>query len=200
MEEEGTDNLPSRLEKLNSLVTFLTNQKINQLPFTQQPDCRDKNNLQKLYIMLTQCHLRRLLCLVEAMQDAWNNDRLFPCSILGRIAMESAATMVSINEQVSKYISAKNYDRAYFWIASHVFSTKLENLPPPSRGINFKSLNIMDAIRAAEKLQKGFEGHYDWLSEFLHPNSLGVFASFSEVVDTENERRVKFMDAQKVTR
>ena len=200
MVAEGGDELRSRLDEINEWVKRLAAQKSEQLLVAQTPDCRDRQHLRNFYTIFIHCHLRRILCLVEVMQDTWNSEQLFPCSILGRIAMEGAATMVSINGNLQKYISAKDYDRAYFWIASHVLATKRTDVPPEFSDLKLKSINIMDAIRAAEKLVKGFEDGYDWLSEFLHPNSFGVFASFSEIVDVGDQRIVKFLDAQKVTK
>jgi hypothetical protein len=198
MEVEGGAELRSRLDEINEWVKFLVAQKVEQLSTTQTADCRDPQHFRNLYTILIHCHLRRLLCLVEAMQDTWNSEKLFPCSILGRVAMEGAAIMVSINESLQKYISAKDYDRAYFWIASHVLATKRTDAPPKFSDLKLKSINIMDAIRAAEKSHKGFEDGYDWLSEFLHPNNFGVLSSFSEIVDVSNRKSVKFLDEQKV--
>jgi hypothetical protein len=197
MEVEGGTDLRSRVDEINEWIRLLTSQKIEHISVSQIPDCRDRHHFRDFYIILIHCHLRRMLCLVDAMQSTWNNEQLFPCTILGRIAMEGAATMVSINDTLQKYIS-QDYDRAYFWVGSHVLATKRTDVPPQFSDLNIKSINIMDAVRAAEKFMKGFEDSYGWLSEFLHPNSFGVFASFSEINDSGTQKIFTFLDAQKV--
>ena len=62
--------------------------------------------------------------------------------------------------------------------------------------MKLKSIHIMDAIRSVEELLKGYLDAYDWLSEFLHPNSLGVFASFCNY--RHNPEQATFRDNQEI--
>jgi hypothetical protein len=118
--------------------------------------------------------------------------------------MESGAAMLSINETLRKHILKKNYDQAYFWIVSHIHATKI--VDDAHTNIRFKSINIMDAVRDADKvlrenkLCETFAESYNWFCEFLHPNNYGVLTTFSDVADVGDPRTVRFLDAPKVDR
>ena len=56
----------------------------------------------------------------------------------------------------------------------------------------------MDAVTLADKLIKGYLDDYGWLSEFLHPNSFGVFASFCNY--RPDMERATFRDSQEIAR
>jgi hypothetical protein len=77
MVAEGGDELRSRLDEINEWVKRLAAQKSEQLLVAQTPDCRDQQHLGNFYTILIHCHLRRILCLVEVMQDTWNSEQLF---------------------------------------------------------------------------------------------------------------------------
>jgi hypothetical protein len=89
--------------------------------------------------------------------------------------MESAAMPMLINTTLEKCINTKDFNRAFHWIASHILLVRTDLQGSGFDDIKLKKIHINDAIKVVEDLVSGYTRAYDLLSEFLHPNSFGVF-------------------------
>ncbi len=112
--------------------------------------------------------------------------------------MESAAVAVFINSKLDKHIVDKDYNKAYYWIASHTLLVRVDIEANDFDDVKLKSIHILDAIRSVENLFKGYIDAYEWLSEFLHPNGFGVFGSFCNY--NPDIGMATFLDSQEISR
>jgi hypothetical protein len=193
---EMSDEWIDQIEQTNRIISEIEKRKVDFIPLPNPPDATKKEHMKRGYSTLMQAHLRRFLCLIDCMELTWNTGRLLPCTIMGRSCMESAAIVVLINSKLEKQITAKDYNKAYYWIASHMLLVKTDIEASGFEDVKLKSIHIMDAIRSVEELIKGYLDTYAWLSEFLHPNSFGVFSSFCDY--RPDLERATFRDSQEI--
>lgn len=188
----------SQIEKYNNAIEVLKRSKVDFMALPNPPDAKNKEQLNRNYNVLMQAHLRRFLCLIDSMELTWNTGRLLPCAMMGRACMESAATTMLINSKLEKHIIDKTYNKAYYWIASHMLSVRKDIEVSGYDDLKLQSTHIMSAIRYADSEVSGYLDAYEWLSEFLHPNNFGVFSSFCEY--RPDIERATFRDSQEIAR
>ena len=110
--------------------------------------------------------------------------------------MESAAMPMLINTTLEKCINTKDFNRAFHWIASHILLVRTDLQGSGFDDIKLKKIHINDAIKVVEDLVSGYTRAYDLLSEFLHPNSFGVFCSFCSY--SSEAGKTTFLDSQAI--
>jgi hypothetical protein len=196
LRKEMSDDWIAQITETNRIIKELEKRKVDLIALPHPPDVTNKHHMNRAYNVLMQAHLRRFLCLIDCMELTWNTGRLLPCTMMGRACMESAAIVVLINSKLKKHITETDYNKAYYWVASHMLLVKTDIEAHGFEDVKLKSIHIMDAIRSVEGLLKGYLDSYDWLSEFLHPNSFGVFASFCNY--RPDLERATFRDSQEI--
>lgn len=195
---ELSDASIAQIGETNRLIAVLEKRKVDFIAIPNLPDAKNKEHLCHIYNVLMQAHLRRFLCLIDSMELTWNSGQLLPCTIMGRSCMECAAIAIFVNYKLEKHISDKAYNKAFYWIASHTMLMRKVIDTKGFDALKFKSIHIMDAIRSVDIFAKGYADAYEWISEFLHPNSFGVFASFCNYRPYDG--RVTFLDSQEISR
>ena len=184
------------ISEIEKIIKQLEKSKINSIFSPTDPDLKDRKQLAISYNVLMQAHLRRFLCLIDSMELMWNNERLLPCTMMGRSCMESAAMPMLINTTLEKCINTKDFNRAVHWIASHILLVRTDLQGSGFDDIKLKKIHINDAIKVVEDLVSGYTRAYDLLSEFLHPNSFGVFCSFCSY--SSEAGKTTFLDSQAI--
>ena len=121
-----SDKWIAQIEQTNRIIEQIEKHKVDVILLPNPPDATNKEHFIRAYNVLMQAHLRRFLCLVDCMELTWNTGQLLPCSIMGRSCMESAAIVVLINSKLEKQIAAKDYNKAYYWVASHMLLVKTD--------------------------------------------------------------------------
>jgi hypothetical protein len=197
LKAQMTDDWVTQIDQTQRILRVIEKRRVDFIALPNPPDLTNKEHLNRSYNVLIQSHLRRFLCLIDAMELTWNTGRLLPCTIMGRSCMESAAMLALINTKLQKLVGDKNYNKAYFWVASNMLLVKTDIEAFGYEDVSLKSIHIMDAIRAVEAILRGYLDTYNWLSEFLHPNSLGVFASFCKYLP--DQQSATFLDNQEIS-
>ncbi|MGB7976501.1 MAG: hypothetical protein WCF81_19615 [Roseiarcus sp.] len=150
LKKEMTSEWISQIGRYNHDIEALKKSKVNLIALSKPPDPKNKEQLNCIYGVLMQAHLRRFLCLIDGMELTWNTGRILPCTMMGRGCMESAATAILINSKLEKHIKDKTYNKAYHWVASHMLAVHKDMELSGYDDLKLQSTHIMNAIRYAD--------------------------------------------------
>jgi hypothetical protein len=122
----------------------------------------------------------RFISLAEGVALSWNNSNALSAVLNARAIVETTAIYWEFGKQFSKFADALDFGAVDRLAMNYLFSTRdaelLEETP------ELKARQVLNAIDLIDKtLIPHFRSHYDRLSEFCHPNSLGHRGLFSKL-------------------
>jgi hypothetical protein len=102
------------------------------------------------------------------------------CSVLSaRALLETIALALDFEKNLQTHVSAKDFVKIDELITLHTFSTRSENMLAEKPEL--KAENVLNHIDRLEKTMSGIRAHYDFLSEWCHPNSAGHYFTFASL-------------------
>lgn len=109
----------------------------------------------------------------------WNFGNVL-CSVLAaRALLETIALALDFEKNLQNHVSTKDFEKIDELITLHTFSTRSGNMLAEKPEL--KAENVLNHIDRLEKTMPGIRGHYDFLSEWCHPNSAGHYFTFASL-------------------
>lgn len=170
-------------EVFNSALRFLKEQCVEELIMCEDAPGTTAEHLIGTLDVLCHCFLRRTINISEQYEDAINDKEVLLASLVGRALIETVAHFHNLLEEVLKNTENGSFDQLYHLIASYSLGGNHGFLD----GVQFKKLHISDSIRKTDKKYVNLQNEYNFLSEFVHPNSLGTTMAYSEY-DAQNKK------------
>lgn len=139
-----------------------------------------------------QAHIRRGLSLLESGVNEIANDRPLVAALCARALLEDSSQLWGFNRQMLPLLESKDVEAIDNLIFPKVFaSRRVEDIE--AMGEEMRARNILTAIDKMTVSHPNVRHVYDQLSEVCHPNSLGVFSHFADVMEG---KRAVFDDGQ----
>lgn len=149
-----------------------------EIPLCWHHPATSREQFKFIFEWAVQGYLARLINIAEAYEDALNRRDVLAATILGKALVETVAHLRAMVRGIGKHLDKQEYPQAYYLAASFIGSGGKKN--PVREGQTLKKLHILDSIRDDDsEYRQIFEGIYDWLNEFAHPNSLGTTVGFA---------------------
>jgi hypothetical protein len=130
-----------------------------------------------------QCLIRRTLEAVDGMRMAWNAGNLLTAVTMARSLIETGAVVQGLIDAVKESTKEKDVEALDKAVMSAGFATRFEDFMGDDWA--YKAKNVLTMIDAMDRglfkdklprLRKA----YDFLSEFVHPNHLGILGLYSD--------------------
>jgi hypothetical protein len=140
-----------------------------------------------------QCLIRRTLEAVDGMRSAWNAGNLLTALTMGRSLIESGAVVRRLSDSVKEATAKKDVEALDHVVMNVGFGTRYELFEGEKE--EYKAQNILTVIDRMDRSLFGdktprLRDAYDFLSEFVHPNHLGILGLYSD--DFPKEFRIEF--------
>ncbi len=121
----------------------------------------------------------RITDIADTMIGLYHNKKVVPIFILSRCAIEAAALLFVVYKRLEQVVKTQKLEDIDNFLNRTSVGGKSKDSPKAPDGSTLEPSNILNAI---DKLDKEFNANirreYDFLSEFTHPNCLGVLLSY----------------------
>lgn len=195
--------LEVRLAELNSELDGLRARLIPEIGRRHVPDAKIVWKARALY----QCVLRRSLELIDGTSRAWAHQEHLTAVLLARALMETAVFTWDITDGIDDGLQRADWDAINRLLNDRWFATRVpdmleEGMPKAENVLTLIDRLDRDMLRASG--QKPIEGeqvmrrHYSLLSDFSHPNRLGVAVLFGELDEPSEMFRFRVSEAARV--
>jgi len=132
--------------------------------------------------VLQQVLLYRCVGLGSGCAKMWNFGNVL-CSVLAaRALLETIALTLDFEANLQMYVAEKDFGKTDELITLHTFSTRSESMLTELPEL--KAENVLNYVDRLEKMMPGIRGHYEFLSEWCHPNSSGHYFTFASLDKT----------------
>jgi hypothetical protein len=140
-----------------------------------------------------QCLIRRTIDAVEGMRAAWNAGNLLTALTMGRSLIEIGAVVRRLSDSVKEATEKHDVEALDAVIMNVGFATRVEEFQGEDE--EFKALNILTVIERMDRSifkdkRSRLLSSYEFLSEFVHPNHLGILGLYSD--SFVDEYRIEF--------
>jgi hypothetical protein len=130
-----------------------------------------------------QCLIRRTLEGVDGMRAAWNAGNLLTALTMGRSLIETGAVVSRLSDSVKDATVKRDVEALDRVVMNVGFGTRYDLFE--SEKEEHKALNILTMINQMDRSLFGdktprLRDAYDFLSEFAHPNHLGILGLYSD--------------------
>jgi hypothetical protein len=133
-------------------------------------------------VVLYQCVIRRTLELTDGIERAWANREYLISVVLARVLIETTAFIWDTTVQLNNHVQAGNLDAADTLITQRALGSKMHEWVAGGTPEATQVLTLIDRMdRSMHRIagrtgpvQASLRDHYDILSEFAHPNFLGI--------------------------
>ena len=166
---------PENLDKINNLLKAILLNRFKEItPGTSFSKPKVLWEVEQ-YVQLT---IHRVYELGEGATEAWNNSHPAICFILTRALIENVAALVDVITQIESFVGQNNLTEIHNLVVNRLLGGKLGDFPA--------ELKISNILTAIDKTDNHFPDHqvrtlYDFLSEFAHPNSLGMHGLYGHL-------------------
>jgi hypothetical protein len=177
------DEIHTRLLGSDSYLVDEVNKLLHALSVQQVKEVSPGPSFNKPKILwevqnYVQLSIHRVVELGEGATNAWNASRPATCFILTRALMENVAALVDVTFQIEGFVQDNKFIEIHTLVVNRLMGGKLQKFP-----VEVQIPNILTAI---DKTDKYFPNHrvrelYDFLSEFAHPNSLGMHGLYASI-------------------
>lgn len=135
-------------------------------------------------VVFQQTTLYRIVMLADGCAVMWNARNTLGSLLCARALFESVAMVWDFDKQVERFCEEENLKGVDDLVMNRTFATRLSRLYEKAEST--KSVNVLGFIDKFDGLIAGAREHYDDLSEYCHPNSIGNHLMFSDL-DVESE-------------
>jgi hypothetical protein len=166
------------LAEVNAELEAVAARRVDRTDLLEEPYRRSKIAWKIAQFSNAMTH--RFIALAEGVALSWNNSNVLSAVLNARAMVETTAVFWEFGEQFSKYSSALDFGAVDRLAMSYLFSTRDDEILKESPEL--KARQVLNAIDLIDKtIIPHFRSHYDRLSEFCHPNSLGHRGLFSKL-------------------
>lgn len=125
--------------------------------------------------------------LADGCADAWNGCNQLASVLCARAIIETAAFFVTFETELSQLCEQTNFTAIDKLVMNRIFATRLKHLQGETSAM-VEAVNVLTLIGKLDK-KLGYNDnrvlrHYEFLSEFCHPNSYGHTQFFQIVEET----------------
>jgi hypothetical protein len=208
-DESDLMTLEERLAELRPELDELRLRLMDELGRQHVPDAKVLWKVLVLY----QCVIRRTLELVDGVEQAWTNRQYLSATVLARVLVETAAFIWDVTAGLEARIGAGDLDAVDDLIVKRSFGSRMKSWHQVGLPQSEQVLTLIDRMDRDMQRRSGLvdspkamiRAHYDLLSEFAHPNWLGVeclygqmdrdvmTCRFGEPHDEERQRLSRFL-------
>jgi len=159
---------PENLDKINNLLEAFSLKRLNEItPGVSFSKPKVIWEIEQ-YVQLA---IYRVYELGEGATEAWNSLHPATSFILTRALIENVAVLVDLTSQIESLTAEGKLTKIHNLVVNRLLGGKLERYP--------HELKITNVLTLIDKTDKQFPDYmvrqlYDFLSEFAHPNSLGM--------------------------
>lgn len=139
--------------------------------------------------------LRRTVMLAEGCAAMWNAGNSIGALLCARALMETAAVFLDFRNQLRRLSGVADVDGIEALVANRTFGHKREGWPREED--EKAAVNVITMVGKLDKLMPSASSTYGLLSEFCHPNYLGVVGLFA--VLNEDTGSIDFLDSKHAT-
>jgi hypothetical protein len=129
--------------------------------------------------------LYRVVMLGQGGSNGWNDGNQLSSILCGRAFLETVAKMHYLNLNLAEHRGATTIEPISTFLDKELFSTRNDEWL--AAGAGFKATNILTMMEKLDKDMPGVKQHYDFLSEWCHPNWPGQSFLFAT---NDNANRV----------
>lgn len=113
----------------------------------------------------------------EVSLTLYNTFKVIPAFILTRQSIETTALMYRLSKKLEESVATKEWDGLDEFIMVTMFGSRMDDA-------TYAATNVLTAIDQLDKLVEGIREQYDTLSEYVHPNQLGVLYGYGDLDKT----------------
>jgi hypothetical protein len=137
--------------------------------------------------VLQQALLYRATTLAEGCAASWRDKHLLTSMLAARALIETVVLANHIGDELHKFTTSNDLDSTEHLLNSQLFSTKNKALV--DGGFAHMAPSIMKFIDKFEKKIPMMREHYEFMSEWCHPNGSGAFFTFGDLNKLTGEVR-----------
>ena len=123
--------------------------------------------------------------------DAWNSGNIVCSMLAARALLETIVLCSFIRDEVEKFTAANDIEAIEKLANEQLFSTKDEGVI--AGGFGHKAKSILTYVDRFEKKIPGIREHYEFISEWCHPNGSGHLFTYGEI--NKQDGTVHFAEA-----
>jgi hypothetical protein len=177
------------VQAVNAAVMRLTAMKVTIIEYEEPTHIRFCCRWVSIF---TQAHIRRGLSLLTIGAREIKRGRPLVAALCSRALLEDAAVLWGFNREMLPLLQRRDVDGIDALIFPKVFASRRPK-DIETHGEEVRARNILTAIDKMTADHPNIRPIYDELSEVCHPNSLGVFSHFADLLDN---KRAFFDDGQ----
>ena len=167
------ENSDLAVQVFNSVLFFLERECITSLDLVNAQELGTCKHFLNQYEWLTQSYLRRMINLGRNYADMLHKDENLAAGIIARSIIETLAHFHFFLNEIVRLVEAGKSAEAYQLIGSYMLGGSHDFLPSH---VKIQNLRIGKSLKEANKAYPEMEKHYNWLCNFVHPNSPGTLA------------------------
>jgi hypothetical protein len=139
-----------------------------------------------------QAVLYRVVMLAQGSSNGWNDCNILSSILCARALLETIAATHYVEVNLARYVEKKDFKAMSLLVDGQAYATRNEEWLKDEAGL--KAVNVLTAIDKLDGLIPGIRRHYDFLSEWCHPNYLGQRFLFATI--DPNKRTVAFSESK----
>jgi hypothetical protein len=140
--------------------------------------------------LLQQSLLYRTTALASGCAASWNDRNVLCSTLAARALIETIALAYEVGFELQTVVAARDPDAINQFLNENLFSTRNQDLI--ASGHAHSARNVLTLIDKFSKTIPPMREHYEFLSEWCHPNASGAFFTFGELNKSTGE--VKFAE------
>jgi hypothetical protein len=140
-----------------------------------------------------QCLIRRTVETADGVRLGWNADNLLTVVTMARSLIETAAIVRSLGDEVEKRVANKDIGDLKEFVLKTLFAVRYESLVSEQGAHKAQSiLTLIDRMDESlfGRKEARLRDSYEYLCEFVHPNSYGILVLYS--IPYLEEPRIEF--------
>jgi hypothetical protein len=137
--------------------------------------------------VLQQVLLHRCVALGSGCGKMWNYGNVLSSILAARALLETIALTLDFEAKLQVHVASKDFAKINELTQFHTFATRSEKMLTEMPDL--KAKNVLDYIDRLDKKVPGMRDHYEFLSEWCHPNSQGHFFTFASLDQTTGTSR-----------
>jgi hypothetical protein len=114
--------------------------------------------------------LYRVVMLAHGGSSGWNNSNILSSILCSRALLETVAKLHYLQINLAKHVPERNIEAISTLLDKQVFATRDEEVIEEGAG---RATNVITMIDKFDGAVPGVKQHYDFLSEWCHPNWIG---------------------------
>lgn len=160
------------------------NQSLERLSNRRLAEVRREDDLAKAkvvwkVVVFQQSIIHRIVMLGAGCTNSWNGKNFLAAILCIRAAMETCALVRDVEKKLQKLCSVGDFNAINKLIDKASFGTRQESWLKEDWNVN--AIHTLECIRNLDKEIPGVLLHYEGLSDFCHPNYLGLLYSFGTI-------------------